>query len=178
MCVCVCARICVCLYMCKYANECVYTLKWVYIHIYIYVYTVMCVWICVYTYIYIYIYRYICVNVYRYLLTKFPYWSCIVFTLSSLEAILPPDLPSCLPKRMSYLFCNKARCSISLNANVMLKTIQSLELGVGQHIPWGINRQSQLWKSKFSQSHYSAIHKHLCNYYLCWMGYLNECFST
>ena len=58
--------------------------------------------------------------------TKFPRRFCVVFTLSGFEPSLPPELPSCLPKRMSYLYCNKIWWSLSFNVSVMLTILVRL----------------------------------------------------
>ena len=64
------------------------------------------------------------------------------------------------------------------NTDCIGRTIQRSKVHVWQHISRSICGRSQSLTSSLSQLHESAIHKHLCDYYLCYMYYSDEYFSA
>ena len=97
-------------------------------------------------------------------LKKSPRRLCTVFTLSSLELSLPPDLSSCLFKRMSCQCCNKIWRSTWFNVSVML-TIYA-----GQLNGWRYALVKNLLQSMHSLSQ-AITHRHLLNtqHYKVWI---------
>ena len=106
----------------------------------------------------------------RYSLTKFSHWLCIVFTVK---------IRTLFTTRSAFLFSQKNvqpilqqnmvvyKFQCHCNADCIGRSIQRSKVHVWQHMPWGICGWSQSLTSRLSQLHKSAIHKHLCDYYLC-----------